>query len=133
MNKVSITIELCQEDRARLDAISAALGRLAQPQAVNELTGAIEPIGKPEPAAEAEPVKEEPQPAAAAPDPESEAPEAPASKYTKADLQHKVVELSTKGKKGEAREIIQAYGAKLSDVSPDHYDEIMEKLEQLEG
>ena len=125
----TITIELCQEDRERLDKILAALENLGQPMQVNELTGAIEPAEPTEPAPIEAPegfeeIPEEPAPAPAP----GEAP-----KYTKADIQSRVVKLSAAGKKDAVRKIVNQYGAKVSDIPEAAYAEVWAKLDNLEG
>jgi hypothetical protein len=128
-----ITIELCQEDRERLDLLSSAIIALGdvllkgqapavavQPaekvEEVNEHpVDAVSPHGLPEPVAE--PVAE---------------PEKP--KYTKADIQAKVQKLATPNSpnREQAKAIVKSYGAKISDIPEDKYDEVMAKLAELE-
>lgn len=123
-----IKIELCTEDRERLDKILAALENLGQPMQVNELTGAIEPAAPAEPAPIEAPEGFEEIPAEPAPAPGPEAP-----KYTKADIQSRVVKLSAAGKKDAVREIVNQYGAKVSDIPEAAYAEVWAKLDKLEG
>lgn len=120
-----ITIELCHEDRARLDGILAALELLGHtkqyacpveeaPEAPAPQPDIPEaPIEEPEPIEE--PVKEE----------------APA--YKLADLQQKVVSLSAAGKKAEVKAIITQYAYKVSDIPAEKYGEVMAQLTALEG
>ncbi len=127
-----IKIELCTEDRERLDKILAALETLGQPMQVNELTGAIEPAEPTEPAPIEAPegfeeIPAEPKPAPA-PAPGGEAP-----KYTKADIQSRVVKLSAAGKKDAVRAIVNQHGAKVSDIPETAYAEVWAKLDNLEG
>lgn len=122
----TITIELCQKDRERLDKILAALENLGQPKQVNELTGIIEPAAPAEPAPIEAPEGFEELPAEPAP-----APEAP--KYTKADIQSRVVKLSAAGKKAEVRAIVNKHGAKVSDIPETAYAEVWAELDKLEG
>lgn len=130
-----ITIELCQEDRERLDKILAALEAKSQPMQVNELTGAIEPATHIEPPEGFEEITEE----APAEAPQPEAADAPKNKgksISKADVQSKVVQLSAAGKKAQVREIVQQYGAKVSDIPENKYNAVWTKLmalEHLEG
>ncbi len=132
----TITIELCAEDRKRIDELIAFAGLIAgtlkSPEPVNMqspvqvrtlplITAApanehpvdeVSPHGQPEPVAE---------------------PELP--KYTKADILAKVQTLATPGhpKREEAKAIVKSYGAKVSDIPEDKYNEVMDKLTALEG
>ena len=111
----TITIELCAEDRARLDKILEAL------QGVNV---------KPAPVAEEHPVEEP----FGSPDPVEEPAAEPAPKqYTLADVRSLVQELAKPGskKQPEAKAIVQSYAAKVSDIPADKYGEVMEKLNAL--
>lgn len=120
-----ITIELCAEDRARLDRLQAAMERMAGP-AIPRAAEALQAV--------AEAVKtaaEEEQLPEAAPEPQPE-PEQP--KVDRADIQKKVVALSGAGKKAEVRDIVLAYGnTKVSDIPEDKLAEVMEKLTALGG
>ena len=129
-----ITIELCQEDRERLDLLSSAiisLGDLllkgqvpaaaAQPaEKVEEVhehpIDAVSPHGEPEPVAQPEPEPEQP-------------------KYTKEDVLAKVQSLAgpNNPKREAAKAIVKIYGAKVSDIPADKYAEVMAKLAELEG
>jgi hypothetical protein len=141
-----ITIELCQEDRERLDLLRStlvALGDLLlkgqtpvaatqtvqKAEEVNEHpVDAVSPHGLPEPVAEpvAEPLAE---PVA---EPVAE-PEAP--KFTKDDVLAKVQKLAgpNNPKREQAKAIVKSYGAKVSDIPKDKYPEVMAKLAELEG
>lgn len=130
----TITIELCAEDRARLDRLTTALEARAsaptteapakaQPKATpTEATS--KPTEQPE-----ESKKEEP----AAPWEEPTA----APTVTLEQIQQKVVTLATMAggtKKVKVREIISAYGAKVSDLKdhPDKWQEVWGRLTALE-
>ena len=131
----TITIELCSEDRARLDAILEALTkgkpdctRCAQ-QVVDYVTcvTGIDENGK-----KVEPVHpvEDPFPET----PVVEAPKKPeAPKVKMEDVQQKVVALSAAGKKAEVRAIVTAYAERVSAVPEDKLAEVLEKLNALEG
>lgn len=109
-NNITMTIELCAEDRARLDNILAAL-------AGGHTCKCAE---TPAPAAEAAPVAET---------------EAPAeTKYVPSfeELQKKVLDLIAAGKKPEVREIIKAYAVKVSDIPENKLAEAWERLTALE-
>lgn len=146
-----ITIELCEADRDRIDCLIIKVGELIDrlPARVNISA----PIKAPE-VAEDEALQqivengtEQPQGAteAAAPTvdttPEEKKPTAPektAPKVTLEQIQHKVIQLCTADggtKKAKAREIINTYGAKVSDLKeqPDKWAEVWDKLTALEG
>ena len=122
----TITIELCAEDRARLDKILAALeNRPSCESCVDTVTALVEAIeeNEPAPAAPTEAQQEElfkPEPA-------------PTVEYKTADIQQKVVSLSAAGKKAEVKAIIQEYAEKVSGVPADKYGEVMARLAALEG
>jgi hypothetical protein len=132
-----ITIELCEEDRKRLDSLFLIVAEVVaelksrgvpvcheletvatqeapeQPAPVNEHPAdEVSPHGEPEPVAE---------------------PEQP--KYTKADILAKVQKLAgpNNPKREQAKAIVKSYGAKVSDIPEDKYAEVMEKLTELEG
>lgn len=122
----SITIELCAEDRARLDAILAALTNAGQNV----------PTAESQPTQEAEkPEAEETKPA------EAEAPaEAaePAIKVvhtvSRADFESKVRQLlKDVDIKAKVKEIVTDYAARVSDVPEDKLAEAYGRLTALEG
>lgn len=129
----TITIELCAEDRARLDHINVNLTELimrvmgevlqkAAPELAEKLA-AQHPV--------ADPFKELPK---AEPVPfEQEAPKQEAPQYKLEDIQQKVVALSASGKKAEVREIVKSYAEKVSAIPADKFGEVMAKLIGLEG
>ena len=137
MNK--ITIELCTEDRARIDALFQELVNVrrllagAETEAPKaEAPKAAEPV-KPAEAPKAEaPKQAAPEPAPAAPAPKTEAaPEAP--EVTVAELQAKVVELVNAGKKAETREIILKYAQNVGSIPAEKRAEVLGLLNGLEG
>ena len=125
----TITIELCAEDRARLDHINVNLTELilrvmgSQKIDMGEVLrrAAPELAGKP---AEQHPVTE-PVPF------EQPKPETP--QYKPEDIQQKVVALSASGKKAEVREIVKSYAEKVSAIPADKFGEVMARLAGLEG
>jgi hypothetical protein len=133
----TITIELHEDDRKRLDEVIGFLGIITgelkskpvtetaptAPQTTQEAPKA-EPVTEDTPAENTTTVAE-PEPVAQ--------PEKVEPKYTKADIQQKVVSLSNAGKKPQVREVIMAYGSKVSDIPEDKYGEVMDKLTALEG
>lgn len=137
-----ITIELCAEDRKRIDELIAFAGLIAselkshrppQLQSIDENgihfvtaagtaaeehpVDAVAPHGEPEPAADPEPAAE---------------PELP--QFTKADVLAKVQALAAPNnpKREQAKAIVKSYGAKVSDIPADKYAEVMAKLTELE-
>lgn len=147
MNK--ITIELCTEDRARLDRIA----ELLEAQAAGKVKSVAKPENKPtEPKKEAPKATEPAQPEKA-PAPElepvndeelseafdaayghDEAPEAEKEPEVKlADIQRLVVSLATSGKKEQARDVIKAYAPSVTTLPADKYGEVFKKLKAIGG
>jgi hypothetical protein len=160
MAENTITVRLSDDDRARLDKLTAALDKLAGvvPNCDSCVQSAIklvqttaapaeptETSQEPAGAAEEKPAEnntpEQNEPAVAAEEPQEVAEPTPAPvepakpSVTLEQIQQKVVELSAAGKKAEAREIVTTYGAKVSDLKdqPDKWDEVWSKLTALEG
>lgn len=150
----TITIELCQEDRARLDKIIEGLS--VRPacdscvQTVLKLTGCgRDNSEKTTPAQDApnapettetptqpKTQTEEEKPTVADSTPQAP-PEAPKPSVTLEQIQQKVMALATVeggAKKAKVREIISAYGAKVSDLKDkqDKWAEVWDKLTKLE-
>lgn len=136
----TITIELCAEDRARLDHINVNLTELIMRVMGNQAPdmGKVRQKAAPELAEKlaaqhpvADPFKELPK---AEPVPfEQEAPKQEAPQYKLEDIQQKVVALSASGKKAEVREIVKSYAEKVSAIPADKFGEVMAKLIGLEG
>lgn len=142
----TITIELCAEDRARLDAILKALTHTHDCNScVEQVIRTIDPlmqssIADTEAAEQPqEPAKEPAQPVTP---PEVEQPaetttETPESEQTptvdRSEVQRKVVELSAAGKKAEVKEIVMAYADRVSTIPEDKLAEVFDKLSALEG
>lgn len=137
-----ITIELCEEDRKRLDSlfciITEVVGELKSRgvPVCHELEAVVTQEAPEQPAPDEHPADEvsphgEPEPAET-PEPTAE-PEQP--KYTKADILAKVQKLAgpNNPKREQAKAIVKSYGAKVSDIPEDKYAEVMEKLTELEG
>ena len=131
-----ITIELCQEDRQRLDAILAALEKVAArdcskcAESVAFFTAsqlqqpAQVPVAEPQPTVDTTP---EEKPA----EPQETAKTEPT--VSKADIQKKVVALSAAGKKDAVKSIVTTYATKVSDIPEDKLNEVWQKLTALEG
>lgn len=130
----TLTIELCAEDRARLDGILEALKshncKSCVEAAVNyttaQMAAPVEPVA---PVSEA---KEEPK-AEPAPEPEQPAVKEDAPAVSLSDIQQKVVTLSAAGKKAQVRDIITAYASRVSAIPEDKVGEVWQKLTELEG
>lgn len=135
----TITIELCAEDRARLDRLTAALEEAAVRKVffgvdlAEEASASGTAPEMPREAPEAEPEEitapaEEIAPSAAT------AQVAPA--VTLEQIQQKVVQLCAGyggTKKAAVREIVNAYAQKVSDLPEDKWTEVWEKLTALES
>lgn len=131
MNQINLTMELCQEDRERLDTLIAIGLELAKKNIYEMET----PVTRQE-ATEAtdeqtadtyEVVSEEPAVGGKLGDKGNE-------KLFSA-VQQKVVKLSAAGKdkKASVREIVQKYATKVSDIPAEEYDAVMAALTALEG
>lgn len=139
MNNITVTVELCAEDRARLDKILAALESHDCSKCVDAAVkftaanaGPFEPVAVPEKFSEAL-VEAEPETvntfAEEKPAEAEKQPEAPTVSH--ADIQRKVVELSAAGKKAEVRDIVTTYAKKVSDLPEDKLTEVWAKLNAL--
>lgn len=149
----NITIELCAEDRTRLDKLINALEKSTQHncKACAETEANIfknahgkevptDELVKDEPTQVEEPVKEEPTAVETPTAPTEEEPakepepvkeEAPA--VTRAMVQQKVVSLAAiPAKKSAVRDIVNSYAAKVSDIPEDKLAEAFERLTALE-
>ena len=129
----TITIELCAEDRARLDSLLAKLDRcigefIPSGEAHTDYGYKAQGVeyATQDEAAEAK-LEEIPEPYSE-PCPFETAPAA-----TRADVQQKVVALSAAGKKEKVRAVVNAYAPKVSGIPEDKLAEVLEKLNALEG
>ena len=125
-----ITIELCAEDRKRLDELIAFAGLIASEMKSNSAP-VIEPS---KPLKVVAPAEEHPVDAVSphnepAADPEPELP-----KYSKDDILAKVQSLAgpNNPKREQAKAIVKRYGTKISDIPEDKYSEVMAELLELE-
>ena len=116
----TITIELCQEDRNRLDTLLAVALELAE--LLGKTTAKTAPVA-PEVVAVTTPPEVE-KPVEAAP--------VPAVTYKLTDVQQLVVSLSAAGKKDQVREIVKAYAERVTLIPEDKFGEVMDKLHELE-
>lgn len=123
----AIPIELCQEDRARIDKVIELLtlstGQRCQScaDAVQEAFTAATPVEF----TKDTPAEEKPA------EPAQEADTTP--QVSKADIQQKVIQLSAAGKKAQVREIVTAVATKVSDIPEDKLAEVWAALTALEG
>ena len=122
-----ITIELCAEDRRRLDRVIRAMEMvtgIGTTDAASEAPGIVEPVVD-ETAVVSEPPKAEPT---------KQQNPAPIEDVPLEQIQKKVVELCAAGKKEQARSIIKEFGAKVSDLkTPEQRMAVWEKLSALEA
>lgn len=156
MQDIKITVELCSEDRARLDNILQALIALVKPQKVPHSFEELEELYNEAKAARGEVVEPDPlqqmlkdaiagTPASIVDEAKSETPtttptepETPTEAQpfvTLEDIQQKVMQLATVNggaKKDKVRGIINNYAKKVSDVPADKWPEVWEKLNALE-
>ena len=155
MNNINITHELCAEDRARIDRLTAALEALNAPlvnieaapieqddvqkKLAETLANTSDPAEAPKNATEsteapAAPIaQEEEETPTATEDAQQEEPQKPT--VTLAQIQQKVIELCTAqsgAKKAEVRAAVNAYAKKVSDLPEDKWTEIWEKLVAIE-
>lgn len=118
-----ITIELSAEDRARLDRLAEAMERKTCDQCVNSALQWQEQVLRAnENSEKTETVPEE-----------FPAPPKPTQKVDRGKLRAKVIELSAKGMKEQAKEVVQAYAPTVAAVPEDQVTECYEKLVALEG
>lgn len=111
----TITIELCAEDRKRLDDIRAALDKLSHSTLC---VGGLDLSQAPDfTATEPAPVEKPVEPVTA----------------NCLTVQQKVVSLVMGGKKEETKQIINAYAPRVSLIPEDKLAEVYEKLIALEG
>lgn len=129
-----ITIELCAEDRARLDNLRATLDRMIRSATPETATVEHHDDAQPEEPAEVNTVPAEQEaPAEVEPEPEkAPEPQPEPVKVDKSAIQKMVVALSGKGKKEAVRSIVLAYGnTKVSDIPADKLTEVWTKLTKL--
>lgn len=128
----TITIELCKEDRQRLDEVIAFLGlivgELKSRPAPTEAATAPQTAEKPEPVETETPAEDVTAPAE--PEPVVE-PKAPA--FTRDDIQAMVIKLAAPdtGKKAQARAIVLEYAERVGLIPEDKFPEVMERLTAL--
>ena len=135
----NITIELCAEDRARLDRVADLLEKLSgssgfihfdpaalppAPKTVEAPTSAQPKVEKP---TETEQPSQEDGGDWLAPTDD----DAPAVELT--DLQQLIIQLANAGKQAELRKVIFKYAERVTQIPEDKYGEVYAKLKKLEG
>lgn len=116
-NSITLTVELCKEDRDRLDALLTAV------------QGIGTPYNAPVPETPDTTTEENTQPE---PETPTEATAEAAQPVTHADVQKRVVELSAAGHKAQVREIIKKYAPKVSAIPEDNLADVWTLLDALE-
>lgn len=138
MNNITVTTELCQEDRNRLDTLIAIGLELCKKNVYD-----VQPVAPAETQQNAADAASEQAPETAHPvdapdvwsEPASEEPaEEPVREVTKEELQALVQKMATPNhpKRDRAKAIIQSYGAKVSDVPCEKRAECWDKLIALD-
>ena len=129
----TITIELCAEDRARLDHINVNLTELILRVMGSQKIDTGEVLRRAAPELAGKPAEQHPvtEPFEELPKAEPVPFETPV--YKPEDIQQKVVALSASGKKAEVREIVKSYAEKVSAIPADKFGEVMARLAGLEG
>ena len=128
----TITIELCAEDRARLDRIIQGLELVLLPRAEAEL--AATPAEEPKTAPKTEEVKPQenvPTETETKAEPAKAEPTKPT--VTSAEVQAKVISLVQSGKRDEVKAIVTTYAPRVGEIPEDKLAEVMTKLTALEG
>jgi hypothetical protein len=128
----TITIELCAEDRARLDRIIEGLQLSLLPKAEAELIN--EPAEEPKTAPKTEEVNPQenvPAETETKAEPTKEEPVKPT--VTPAEVQAKVISLVQSGKRDEVKAIVTTYAPRVGEIPEDKLAEVMTKLTALEG
>ena len=127
-----ITIELCAEDRARLDRLSAALENARTPVIIEE--NLVEPEDYNDTALyDTETPQEAPQEVEDEQTPQETETVQNESTVTKQDILQKVIALCGAGKKAEAKDVITTYADSVSDLPDSALVEVWDKLTALEG
>lgn len=150
----NITIELCAEDRARLDKLTEALNVLADAKAEAVKALEVKPqddiqkklaetLASAEAAKNAQEEAEAPNPtenptealneAQAEPAKATQAEEPKKPTVTMQMLTNKAITLSAAGKKDQVRDVVHQYAKTVTSLPADKWDEVYEKLTALEG
>lgn len=130
MNNITVTVELCAEDRARLDRIAGLLADM-QPKVYRPEPAPAEPAQEtPTAPAEEKPTENPPEaetPATPDPVPAEEPEKVPTADELRAIVQT----LIAAGHRDDVKAIVQTYAVKVSDVPADKRAECIEKLQAL--
>lgn len=126
MNELKLTIEWCEEDRARLDKILDALTGLQPPNChscVETAVGMTKGLAELAEKAVAPNTMTEPEPVE----------QADAPTYTKDDIMAMVHTLAAPDnpKREQAKAIVKEYAVKVSAIPADKYTEVMDRLTEL--
>lgn len=128
MNSITLNVELCAEDRARLDAILAAL--TANTNTQNAPTAEAQPAQEPEKVGAGETKPAEVEAPAAPAEPVTE----PAPAITAEELQQKIKKLlQVQDKKAAVKDIVLSYAESVTKIPEDKRAEVWDKLIKLEG
>lgn len=126
MNNVTLTVELCAEDRARLDAILAALQSVGTP---------FSPPVPSQPVETAHETHDESAPVTSGPEPEQPAQDtqdgAETQHATHGMVQDLVITLASWGHKSEAREIVQRFAPRVSAIPDADLDAVYVALDAV--
>lgn len=126
MNNLNLTIELCEEDRARLDAILTALQAVGTPFSPPEPTQPVETAPE---------THDAPAPVTGGPEPEQPAQDtqdgAETQHATHGMVQDLVITLASQGHKAEAREIVQRYAPRVSAIPDADLDAVYVALDAV--
>lgn len=126
MNNLNLTIELCEEDRARLDAILTALQAVGTP---------FRPPAHAQTVETAPETQDAPAPVTGGPEPEQPAQDtqdgAETQHATYGMVQDLVITLSSQGHKAEAREIVQRYAPRVSAIPDADLDAVYVALDAV--
>lgn len=131
-NTINIILSISDEDRERIDAL---IGKLApvKVDTYEEIDPEI-PQEKPQEAPKAEPQeKSQPEPEKPTEAAEPENYDVLAPQFTVADIRQKVMNLSSSGKRAEAKALVFEYADRITDIPAEKVDEVMERLTALEG
>lgn len=126
MNNLNLTIELCAEDRARLDAILTALQAVGTPFSSPESAQPVETAPE---------TNDAPTTVTGSPEPEQPAQDmqdgTETQHATHGMVQDLVITLSSWGHKSEAREIVQRYAQRVSAIPDADLDAVYVALDAV--
>lgn len=126
MNNVTLTVELCAEDRARLDAILAALQAVGTP---------FSPPAPSQPVETAPETHDAPAPVTSGPEQEQPTQDtqdgAETQHATHGMVQDLVITLASWGHKSEAREIVQRFAPRVSAIPDADLDAVYVALDAV--